>query len=75
MDDLQFVAVLDDHLAERRSGHDLQIALDRDLFRREAQLIGELRQRQPFANAAMLAVDEDLDRPVDAHGLLFHLSL
>ena len=41
MDDLQLVAVLDQHVRQRRARHDLQIALDRQLLGDQPQLVGE----------------------------------
>ena len=69
MDDLELVAILDQHLGQRRARHHLEIALDRDLAGLEPEhLACELRQRDAGGDAAMLAIDHDAEGAVCLHG-------
>ena len=67
MHDLQLIAILDQNLRQRRPRHDREIALDRDLFGREAEIGGEVGKAQSGAHAAMLAIDLDREGSVGMH--------
>ena len=71
MDDLDFVAILDHHLTQRGARHDRQIALDRDLFGREAEIGCKVGQAHARANAAVLAIDLDREGSVGVQMLTF----
>ena len=73
MDDLEIVAIFQPHLPQRRSRHNLQIALDRHLGRIEAELVGQFGDGNARDDPAMLTIDPNLDRAVRRHRLLLHI--
>ncbi len=64
MDDLQLVAILEQDLRKGRARHHFEIALDRDLLGRQAQLVGQGSDGHAGAHPPMIAVDDDADRAV-----------
>ena len=60
-DDLEIVAVLHRHVAERRAGHDFQVALDRHLGRLQPELERQVGNADPLRHPPVLAVDADGD--------------
>ena len=64
MHDLQLVAILDDHLVERRARHHFQVALHRQLGGHQPQLLGQLGDGQAGGHSPVLAVDGDGDGAV-----------
>ena len=55
--------------SKRRARNDLEIALDGNAQRVEAQLADQLGDADAFNDPAMLAVDADLDCVIDRHFL------
>ncbi len=69
MDDLDLVAILDQHLGQGRARYDFQVTLYRHLLGDQPELLGKLREREPGKDAAMLAIDVDRDGSVGVHGI------
>jgi len=69
MDDLDLVAILDQHLGQGRARHHLQVTFHRHLLGNQPELLGKLREREPGKDAAMLAIDVDRDGSVGVHGI------
>ena len=67
MHDLERVALRDGDVGERRTRHDLQIALDRDPRRIEPDLGDQRGDRRPRRHAPRFAIDSDLEGVGLAH--------
>ncbi len=53
------------HIGKGGTWHDFEIALDRELLRVEAEMLGQPGEREPGGNAALLAIDGDDHRGID----------
>ena len=67
MHDLVIVAILDTNLTKAGPWHDLQIALDRDAQRVDAELVQHLGDTDTARHSPMLAVDPDSEASIETH--------
>ena len=67
MDDLEIVAILDADLRQGRARNHLEVALDRDPQRVEAELAYHLGDAHPAGDSAMLAVDAHREASIQTH--------
>ena len=67
MDDLIIVAFLDADLSECSARDDLQVALNRNAKRVDAELAKHLGDGDSAANAAFVAIHPDRDAAIENH--------